>query len=706
MNEKEKNTNHSNTLLNYKSTDIIVNEIINKLISLTISKSFTAKIQEEVPSKCFTYLKESIDTYLSSQYIFCDRDEPNNTSNNILNNNQNLILTKIFKDDNSNNNNSEISNLNIKQSLDISNISHEISDDKMFNYDINYSNSFYGFNDWSLIKEPISNIRDRCQATMINLQEFDKTYELNYQILEEDDVVNKQDKNSIITNMKIDENNKNIHHSNKMNSRKKNKKEDKNEDKKEIKELNRKRILEIMNEYSSYDISPSDDQKNTNRDNNLATLRKEYEEHSNRIKQELFELNKTRLEALSKKRLEQAKNKKFFGKKITRDHSGKIIIIKPLKLEKLNKEFTMLKSKTSFIGLIKGIFTPTKKLSKIRIQKNPLNEDFFLPNTKFKFAKSISTNNYDYQNKNKFKNKLSRSDDKTYKTNNNQEGSTKNLSPSGSSFYLMNMSVGVSIKEDNKFKTGGFDFYNKYKKYSIETYNKQLQEAIKLNKLLDTHIKQKKRLPTKRFERSLTNFQENSNNLDNNKIPSALTSLNNNTNNQTKNLKKQIINFKSESTSNLYDKYNYNIDHKISLSPEIKLTFGSSLIDTINTLNLKIDDVKYLNKDKVKNKKQNIFRKTGRVPSMKNILLNEINEFNKELIQRKNFDFQPKEEQDKNVDKTNKTNYYGLPPKKGIKYEDGLFSLKNNERRRFLRNRNKLLLPLKLNSLYTGNEFK
>ena len=58
------------------------------------------------------------------------------------------------------------------------------------------------------------------------------------------------------------------------------------------------------------------------------------------------------------------------------------------------------------------------------------------------------------------------------------------LITSGSNFYLMNMEVGVSLMEDKKFKTGGLDFFNKYKKYSLQVYNKKLKEAEATNNLI------------------------------------------------------------------------------------------------------------------------------------------------------------------------------------------------------------------------------
>jgi hypothetical protein len=58
------------------------------------------------------------------------------------------------------------------------------------------------------------------------------------------------------------------------------------------------------------------------------------------------------------------------------------------------------------------------------------------------------------------------------------------IMPSGSNFELMNMEVGVTIKENEKIKTGGKDFYHKFNKYSIDNYNKQLKETTEMNSFL------------------------------------------------------------------------------------------------------------------------------------------------------------------------------------------------------------------------------
>lgn len=46
------------------------------------------------------------------------------------------------------------------------------------------------------------------------------------------------------------------------------------------------------------------------------------------------------------------------------------------------------------------------------------------------------------------------------------------------------MEIGVSIKEDEKFKTGGKDFFKKFNKYSKEIYDKKLKESIEANSFL------------------------------------------------------------------------------------------------------------------------------------------------------------------------------------------------------------------------------
>ena len=51
------------------------------------------------------------------------------------------------------------------------------------------------------------------------------------------------------------------------------------------------------------------------------------------------------------------------------------------------------------------------------------------------------------------------------------------LKPSGSNFNLIQPSIGVKIKEETNIKSGGINFYEKFKKFSIHDFNKTLQST-------------------------------------------------------------------------------------------------------------------------------------------------------------------------------------------------------------------------------------
>ena len=57
------------------NSEIFINNIINKIISMTISKSFQLKLEKNIPDKCFDFVKESINNVMSSVYIFYDKEE-------------------------------------------------------------------------------------------------------------------------------------------------------------------------------------------------------------------------------------------------------------------------------------------------------------------------------------------------------------------------------------------------------------------------------------------------------------------------------------------------------------------------------------------------------------------------------------------------------------------------------------------------------
>ena len=68
----------------------------------------------------------------------------------------------------------------------------------------------------------------------------------------------------------------------------------------------------------------------------------------------------------------------------------------------------------------------------------------------------------------------------------------KRLKPSGSNFEIIHPEVGVKIKEEANEKSGGYNYFEKYNRFSIHDYNKTLKntsENIK-NKIINIKLKQ------------------------------------------------------------------------------------------------------------------------------------------------------------------------------------------------------------------------
>ena len=147
---------------------------------------------------------------------------------------------------------------------------------------------------------------------------------------------------------------------------------------------------------------------------------------------------------------------KYRGKNVNVDHNGKIVLIKEIKIENLQNEFTGLNSK--------------------------LNEKY----KKIISRKSIKINTK--TNINREKPKIERMRDTLKKRSssdliNNQEG---RRIIAGSSFDRFYPEVGVAIKEGNAKKDGGLNFYNKYNKFDMVKFNSTM---IDLNRELNNKMR-------------------------------------------------------------------------------------------------------------------------------------------------------------------------------------------------------------------------
>jgi hypothetical protein len=205
-----------------------------------------------------------------------------------------------------------------------------------------FNNYTHGENDWGLMDEPESNKFDRYANTLIKYKEIEKEkavkYNNNAQVLEE--VTEESEKNSIINN---NNNEKNESTQIKDNFLKKNRFTNKATTKK------KRNLMDVMNQFSFHDLDDNNDLYKESKEINYEQLRKEAQEKDKVVNEEKKIHKKAKIEVENKIKAENEKNRQFAGKKITVDANGQIVFIKGIKLEKLNKEFNLLKTTTKLI---------------------------------------------------------------------------------------------------------------------------------------------------------------------------------------------------------------------------------------------------------------------------------------------------------------------------------------------------------------------
>ena len=665
--------------------NIIVNELIEKIISLSISKNFNKKIENSIPSSCFDFLCNAVDSYLSLNFISYDKEEIND-NNKIKEEkfNENIIegIEPIL-----NNNKLNIIEPNFEEQI-------------FFN---NYNR---GENNWDLMDEPLSNKYDRYATTLVKFKEIDKekNNKYNKEILEEID----EEYENITTNEnKNNNNNKNINEIMIRNERKEGTKkittrinnilnyDDNNNN--NIK--NKKRNLnEIMSQFSFHDLEDNNDIYKEPDNINIEKLRKEIQEKQNEQNEEKKNIKLAKKDVENKMKLAVEKNRQYAGKKITVDSNGEIIFIKGIKLDKLSKEFILMKTATKLVinedkkdNDKSKSKKKKKKLNNLGININNNNNVINNNNEKEIKEKSNENNNNEKSEDGGDKNIKGKNQklpkirgNKFRKENTSEDLYKKNLLKrieegpiilSGSNFEIMNMEVGVSIKEKEKYKTGGKDFYHKFNKYSIDNYNKQLKDTLHINSFLKTQIE-------------TDNYAKNEiNNYAGNLTDGYNSSINFTANNS--NIIQQTINSNKNFISNYNTLSNFGntsiTKAKVvnsSLSPELKLSgIGVSLKGSMEKLSLISE-----RQEKLAKKYKNIFKKkffTSTSDKFTLPKLEEINKFSSEILTSSNWN-----------EKKGVNNTFGKPfryPEKP-KYKEIIKDMDINGR--IFRNRNKNMIKV------------
>ena len=658
MNIPSEDIYHNNNY-SHNISDIIVNEIIEKIISLTISLSRKKEINSKIPQKCFNFIENMINSYISWNLITYDKDEIRSKNKSIISSN---TQSEIFP----NNNLSNISsNINISEPNINTSISNSYFDDNKI-----LSNSSYGKNEWDFFEEPPSNKVDKYATTLIRYKplKFDYKYEVvktkEIKEVEEEEEVNKTKVSKFRNSLKYLTNSRILRNISRYSSVISN-----NIDKVPLK-TKPKALNEIMNEFSFHSIEDENLTKqlqNLDKLIHVDELRKEIEVKKVDDQKDLNIANKKRLDIINKIKQEEEKNKKYFRKNITKDHNGEIVFIKGIKLDNLKNDFFL--PKTYFKSIKekekeKSIPKINEPQIKSDVEKNvSIDEEKKIEKNKEKdtdksdiiknmkaLMKSrskdiLNKNNLPLFMKSKSNLTLLKSDKKIIKPNKDNANANiiKSFVPGGSSFNLMNMEVGVTLREDNQYKSGGKDFFSKFKKYSFLNYDNQLKESLELNTLKsnkqeginDINSNHKNFSIHKNNIRNLFLSHENSNAfLDNTsqKYKSTRSSNTMNNNSTLKNnhsLEKKTLTY-AKSTSNM----NVSIERNGKLKPLIMLSNGSTSLNDIFSQN----DTKLNSKNiKLILKKKNIFRESRNIKSLKNVFsLKDINNFNKAIMTNNN----------------------------------------------------------------------
>ena len=609
--------------------NIIVNDIIEKIISLSITTNIKIKIEKQIPSSCFDFLRNAIDSYLSLNFIFHDKEEINSL-NSFEQKKEEIIdgIIPILKNENEN----EKNEISITQT------------EPSFEEQIFYNNNLNGDNNWDLMNEPLSNNYDRYATTLVKFKEIDKekNYKINKkEILEEIDeenennTLNENEKNMVenrTRNVKEGTLGKTIKLSNIY-------KEDLNNNNK-----NKKRNLnEIMSQFSYHDLDNDNDIYKEPENINYEKLRKELEKKENEQIEEKKNQKNAKREVENKMKLAVEKNRQYAGKKITVDSNGEIVFIKGIKLDKLNKDFILMKTGTKLIKDEENENEKNKSKKKkkkfnssntidainnINIEKKEEKEKILEKNTNENNI--VEENNIEKtalkgrnQKLPKIKGNKTKNQEEIYKLKLLKRIEEGPIVLSGSNFDIMNMEVGVSIKEKEKFKSGGKDFYHKFNKYSMDNYNKQLKDTLHINSFIKTQI-ENENYNKSDMNNYLGSYTEGYNSSIN------FASNNSGLNQQTTNSKNLMSNYNTLSNfGNVSITKSRQINS--SLSPELKLSgIGVSLKGSMDKLNLITE-----RQEKLAKKVKNIFKKHFFNSTKDKFILpklEEINKFSSEIL--------------------------------------------------------------------------
>ena len=339
---------------------------------------------------------------------------------------------------------------------------------------------------------------------------------------------------------------------------------EKEKEKEEEKEINKikKLGLRIMDSFPSYPLSDE-----------LFKI------EVNLTKEQQKQIDQYRAELLVKDELKKQENEK--KKKIEKMR---------MKIQTKNKENEIegKKNKTNFRGKSIGVTTNGEIIFIQNVNINHLKSDFLEIHTKMRnyFPKNQNSSKASKKslellakNNEIEKNIVDESNLDFYRIN-NKEKMNQQIITGGSSFKNFIPETGVNLKQNGNMKSGGTDFLHKYKKISLEQFEKTL-DIFKRSNLANTELFEIKKEITPSNKNNNNNLvNNNSNILNSNSVINNKSSIVNN-NNSNYNYVNQKSLIKSSSLPEL------NQLNQINSRTNLE---ASNIFNAINNLNININN--------------------------------------------------------------------------------------------------------------------
>jgi len=499
-NTNQKKVNNNNGIKNYSISDTICQIILEKIISNAFAQSLNNKINSKINDYCFDFLTNCINSFIKTDFIFYENEKYNNEIDN----------KKLYYS----------SSPRIKMNKEIN-----IKEPKMPDYDrydsvkakiVKEIKSNNSYSEISVTNNLSSNYQEQNSEKKKFSKYVVKRSQNKLNTLKESLEYEAQLNNNKNSNNENNKKEKKAHdeHVNYKNNLKENNIKIKND---EI--IDEKKKAKRKSQYIVIDLPYSDlprdvyenkyMQMNSNEENNLLRIEREKEIFEKEQKK-LLEENRHKLENENNLNINQ--NKEFDSNKVTFGPNGEIINVNIPSTDTFCKEFFV--SKTTVIEKNKNINLKEKRISSPNIKLNNL--DSHNENSSKNDNDNIGNQNGDNekktQNEEKAARRLKYSSKKRYsvvpKSKSNLSNAKKiekieynpvaieekkvnqalfhksKVPPSGHNFDKIIPEIGVRIKNDdnqNQIKEGGFEYYSKYNKPSVNEYSTLMMETLKAN---------------------------------------------------------------------------------------------------------------------------------------------------------------------------------------------------------------------------------